>query len=98
MVRRAVEFHPDAVAEAQAAAEWYRQRSETAADALLVELDRAVVRIADAPSRWPIFLLGTRRFLLRRFPFAVVYREVGETVQVIAVAHARRKPGYWKER
>jgi len=61
-------------------------------------LDRAIERIADAPSRWPAFRHGTRRFLLRRFPFSVVYREAGETVQVIAVAHGRRKPGYWKGR
>ena len=98
MVRRAVEFHPDAVAEAQAAAEWYRQRNETAADAFLVELDRAVERVVDAPHRWPAYFHNTRRFLLRRFPFAVVYRLSGDMVQVVAVTHGRRKPGYWKTR
>ncbi|MFQ5800054.1 MAG: type II toxin-antitoxin system RelE/ParE family toxin [Bacteroidota bacterium] len=98
MARRSIEFHPEAVAEAQAATEWYRQRSERAADAFLAELDTAVDRIAEAPGRWPAYLRGTRRFLLRRFPFAVVYRKVGETVQVVAVAHGRRKPGYWKGR
>jgi len=40
----------------------------------------------------------THRFLLRRFPFSVAYREVRETVQVVAVVHGRRKPGYWKGR
>ena len=98
MARRFVEFHPEAITEAGAAAEWYRQRSQDAANRFLEELDRAIERIADAPSRWPAFRHGTRRFLLRRFPFSVVYREAGETVQVIAVAHGRRKPGYWKGR
>jgi hypothetical protein len=42
MARRPVEFHPEAIAEVQAAFEWYRQRSEGAAAAFLTELDQAV--------------------------------------------------------
>jgi hypothetical protein len=35
---------------------------------------------------------------MRRFPYLVVYREVSTGLQVIAVAHGRRRPGYWKNR
>ncbi len=98
MARRPVEFHPEAIAEARAAFEWYRQRSEGVASAFLTELDHAVEHIAETPGRWPFYLQGTRRFLLRKFPFAIIYREVGETIQLVAVAHGRRKPGYWKDR
>ncbi len=38
------------------------------------------------------------KFLLQRFPFAIVYRELPAAIQVLAIAHARRKPGYWKQR
>jgi plasmid stabilization system protein ParE len=93
-----VGFHPQAVAEAAAAAQWYRDRNAAAAAAFLAELDRAVESIADAPDRWPAYLHGTRRFLLRRFPFFIVYRQVADGVQVVAVAHGRRRPGYWKGR
>jgi plasmid stabilization system protein ParE len=93
-----VGFHPEAIAEAAATVGWYRERSDAAAAAFLAELDRAVENIAEAPERWPQYLHGTRRFLLHRFPFAVVYRWVGGGVQVVAVAHARRRPGYWKGR
>lgn len=72
-----VEFHPEALSEAEAAADWYRERSPRAADAFLAELDRAIETIAAAPERYPMFLGGTRRFLLRRFPFSVVYRMAG---------------------
>ena len=41
----------EAVAEARAAAQWYRERSPLAADAFLAELDRAVERIAENPER-----------------------------------------------
>jgi toxin ParE1/3/4 len=95
---RPLEVHPEAVLEAQAAYRWYRDRNSAAAEASLAELDRAVELISETPVRWPIHVHGTRRFLLRRFPYGVVYRELGETIQIVAVAHGRRRPGYWKER
>jgi plasmid stabilization system protein ParE len=93
-----VGFHPQAVAEAAAAAEWYRRRNDAAGAAFLAELDQAIDSVADAPDRWPSYLHGTRRFLLRRFPFLVVYRPVADGIEVVAVAHGRRRPGYWKGR
>jgi toxin ParE1/3/4 len=59
------------------------------------ELDLAIDRIEEAPRRWPVYLGGTRRYLLRRFPFFVVFRDAGDSVQIVALAHARRRPGYW---
>jgi plasmid stabilization system protein ParE len=42
--------------------------------------------------------LKVRRKLLRRFPFAIVFVELETSIRIIAVAHARRRPGYWKPR
>jgi toxin ParE1/3/4 len=42
--------------------------------------------------------VGARRVLLRRFPYAIVYIELEAHVRVLAFAHVRRKPGYWKNR
>jgi len=95
---RSVEIHPEAVLEAQAAREWYSGHSALLGRAFLAELDRAIDSITEHPHRWPKFESGTRRYLMRRFPFMVIYREQGELIQVLAVAHARRKPGYWKRR
>jgi hypothetical protein len=39
-----------------------------------------------------------RRYVCRRFPFGVVYREMTKEVRVLAVMHQRRRPGYWKAR
>jgi plasmid stabilization system protein ParE len=97
MLSRPVKFHPEPVTEASAAAQWYREQSPSAADAFVYELSRAVERIAEAPEMWPPYVGGTRRFLLQRFPFSVVYREVSGIIEVVAVAHGRRKPGYWKD-
>jgi len=98
MSPRQIDVHPDAVAEARAAAQWYRERSALTADAFLAELDRAVERIADNPERYPHYVRGTRRYLLLRFPFYLVYREVTGKLEIVAVAHGRRKPRYWKKR
>ena len=93
-----LEFHPQAIAEARAARKWYATRSENAADAFVAELDRAVARIIESPSRWPAHVHGTRRYLLRRFPFSLVYRVTGSVITVVAVSHGKRRPGYWKTR
>ena len=98
MSGRKVALHPEAIAEAKAAREWYQERSSAAANAFLKELDSAIEQIAEFPNRWPSHHHGTRRYLLRRFPFSVVYRESKEIIEVVAIAHGRRKPGYWKNR
>jgi toxin ParE1/3/4 len=98
MASKQVEFHEAASLEFEAAFAWYFERSERAALRFAREVERAVASIADAPERFPAGASGTRRFLLQRFPFAVVYRELPSVIQVLAVAHGRRRPGYWKTR
>ena len=98
MSPRQIDIHPEAVAEVRAATQWYRERSDLAADAFLAELDRAVEKIAENPEMYPHYVRGTRRYFLQRFPFYLVYRQVDEKLEIIAIAHGRRKPGYWKKR
>jgi len=98
MDHQAVELHPDAIAEARDAREWYAERSSVAADAFMAELDTAIGRICESPDRWATYLHGTRRYLMKRFPYLVVYRAIKDKLQVVAVAHGRRKPGYWRRR
>ncbi len=40
----------------------------------------------------------TRRVLVQRFPYQIVYRLLLDEIVIIAVAHLKRRPGYWKER
>ncbi len=94
-----VEFHEEAGAEYDAAFEWYLQRSAAAALKFDAEVDGATAQILKAPKRWAVGSHGTRRFLLRQFPFILVYRELkAGNIQILAVAHASRKPGFWKRR
>lgn len=93
-----VEFHESASLEYEAAFEWYLARSKPTAARFADELSRAVSKIAEAPQRWTAGKLGTRKFFLSRFPFVIVYRELPGAIQVLAVAHGHRRPGYWKKR
>lgn len=93
-----VEFHSAAADEVQAAHRWYAERNDSAGAAFLRDLDNAVSRVLESPERWPRYINETRRYVFRRFPYSLVYRVAAENVQVVAVVHARRRPGYWKER
>jgi len=62
------------------------------------ELDHALEIIAEYPELPTPYLHRTRRLLLRRFPFAVIYRLLGQSVFVVAMAHLKRREGYWADR
>ena len=93
-----IKFHPDADAELMDAKNWYEERSKVAARAFGTEVTWAMRRIQEAPGRWKRHLGGARRFLLPNFPFSIIYRESEETIEIVAVAHYRRRPDYWLER
>jgi toxin ParE1/3/4 len=98
MATKSVEFHEDAALEFLAAVDWYLSRNEVVASRFALQVTRAIQLIAEAPQRWPRYSRETRRLVLRRFPYFMVYRELADVIQVLAIAHARRRPGYWKNR
>ena len=98
MANKQVEFHEAASLEYEATLEWYLERSELAAAKFADELNRAIAKIIEGPQRWPVGKRGTRKFFLSRFPFVIVYRELPARIQVLAIAHGHRRPGYWKKR
>jgi toxin ParE1/3/4 len=91
-------FHPAAREEFRDAARWYRAKRAIAASEFRRDISDGIRNIMQAPRRWSTYLHGTRRFVLQRFPFSIVYLEELEVVTIIAVAHSKRKPGYWKGR
>jgi plasmid stabilization system protein ParE len=98
MAKLPIDVHPDARLEGDAAFDRYREQSPRAAEAFVLALEKARTAIQNSPGMWAEYLHGTRRYLLRRFPFVVVYRVTEIRIEIIAVAHGRRKPGYWRDR
>ena len=93
-----IEILPQAEAEAREAFLWYFDRSPIAADAFRVELFDAIDGLASTAIDWPEDPDGNRRYHLRHFPYTVMYEVLGENVIVFAIAHQRRRPGYWQNR
>ena len=89
---------PDAEAEIGAAFLWYQERNPQAADSFRVETLEAIDSLAMNASQWKQDEDGTRRRVLRHFPYTIWYEIDGQTVFVLAVAHQRRVPGYWRGR
>ena len=94
----ALRFHPEADAELAEAREWYKARSEVAAQAFALDIDHAIKRILESPLTYPIGMRGEHRFVLDRFPYTILYRIRGDLVFITAVAHQSRRPGYWRHR
>jgi toxin ParE1/3/4 len=99
----AVRLSSEAIDELVEAAAWYRARRPGLEDEFLAEFDRILPLIGRSPASFPRLLdvpndLTIRRTRLPRFPYAVIFMELGMEVRVLAVAHAKRRPNYWLDR
>jgi toxin ParE1/3/4 len=93
-----VTFHPDVIQEVKAAFNWYEEQAQGLGDDFIAELERAFVHIQQSPQMWPKFSLNSQRYLLPRFPFAIIYQYKSLGLYILAVMHQQRKPGYWIKR
>lgn len=57
-----------------------------------------VARIVENPRQFPRVSRRLRKAGLRRFPYGVIYQDQVNDLLIVAIAHGRRKPGYWKAR
>ncbi len=94
----ALDFHPDIFCEVNDSYIWYESKYAGLGDDFLRELDLAFSSIQEIPETWPLISKNLRRFLLKRFPFGVIYSVKKDRIFVVAVMHLSRKPGYWTKR
>jgi plasmid stabilization system protein ParE len=95
---RRVEFHPEAEAEFIAAAQFYEQRAENLGFDFIAAAQRTYRRLPEFPNSGRPFGHRLRRVLVSGFPFSLLYRVEPERILIVAVAHLRRHPGYWRLR
>jgi len=94
-----VQFLRRAVIDASEATHWYAERDDRVADAFEAGLEQTVERVASMPgtgSPWP-GMPSVRRAPIQGFPYWVIYEEQAGGIVVIAVAHEKRRPAYWRE-
>ena len=94
-----VELTAEALREAEEAAAWYRDEAGVdVAERFERALAAALERIRVSPGRWPRIGQLVRRVRLARFPYLIVYVPRADASVVVAVAHQKRRPGYWGRR
>ena len=91
-------YHPDAQREVAAAVAYYVTIGPQLGNNFLTELEKSINRILSMPEAWAIHIGDTRRCLLHRFPYGVVYLMVPQGIEIVAVTHLHRKPDYWRDR
>ncbi len=90
---------PEADRELFEGAVFYAERANVELGlAFIAEFERALSVLCQSPQLGAQWRHATRRFPLRRFPYSIIYQIGTEELRVIAIAHQRRKPGYWAGR
>lgn len=91
-------FHPEAEEEVNAEADYYDEKHEGLGSDFLDEVRTVAIEAAKNPNHGSPYSRHTRRRQLKRFPHWLVYIPSGDGLEVIAVAHPSRMPGYWTDR
>ena len=91
-------FHDRAEEELNEAAGYYARARPGLGDAFLAEVQRAVEALLAAPLAGAVMEGDVRRWLVRRFPYSVLYRIMDDQARILAVAHQKRRSFYWRRR
>ena len=84
--------------ELDAAFEYFELRQTCLGYRFIAEVDEALLRIRNQPLAWHPLGKYLRRCHLKHFRYGLIYRLRGEQVEILAVAHDSRRPGYWRNR
>jgi toxin ParE1/3/4 len=91
-------FHPEALDELEGAGLFYKAESNELARSFAEEVRAAIDWALEFPMLGSPIDSRYRRAFVKRFPYAVIYRLEADVLYILAVAHLRRKPGYWRTR
>jgi len=89
------EFHRLAERELNEAAQYYEVEEPGLGSSFLQDIDRCLRSIEDRPEAGAILRGSVRRRLLRRFPYALLYKIKPSGIRILAVMNLKRRPGYW---
>ena len=90
-----VEFLEEAEKEFLEAVIWYESKEIGLGTRFRNEIARVINRIAEDPLLWRERSGGYRRVNCPVFPYYIPYFIREDKIIIAAIAHDRRKPGYW---
>jgi toxin ParE1/3/4 len=92
-------FNAQATAEFDDSAKWYETQRPGLAREFRAEVEDALGRIHANPRQFPLHSRpGFRMCFVRRFPYTIFFAEQDQFIWIAAIAHQRRRPGYWSLR
>jgi plasmid stabilization system protein ParE len=91
-------FHPDAGAEITEAAQYYEVRKPSLGSSFLDEVERGIDHISTNPEASQLIARRVRRKPLWRFPYNLIYAVYPDRIRIVACAHQKRRPFYWRKR
>jgi plasmid stabilization system protein ParE len=96
---RRFRFHPHAGTELVEEAEYLRADDRQVAADFEDEVRRAIDRLLEHPEIGEVILerrgRRIRKWGLHPFRFTIIYALLDDIIRILAVAHHRRRPGYW---
>lgn len=103
MTRKHLRVHRAALSELREAAQWYENQRPGLGDEFLAAVGATLERLTRFPKAGPVSARassqsGVRSLIVPGFPYSVLYRDGAKEIRVFAIAHSRRRPGYWRKR
>lgn len=84
--------------EIEEAVDYYNEQLPGLGFEFAIELKEAIARIVDFPDAWIPFSKNSRKCLINRYPYAILYQVEDETILIHAVMHLKRDPLSWQKR
>lgn len=91
-------FDPDAKSEFLKAGRYYENCQHGLGRRFRFAVASAIQKITETPFRYRVLHAPFRRYLMIKFPYSIIYTIEPDHIRIIAVAHNKRKPGYWLSR
>lgn len=93
-----VSFNEEAKAEYYKSVKYYKEIDVQLSEEFYDAVQEAILDIKQFPDSGHSYLHNTRRVLLDRFPFAIIYKRKDDLIAILAIHHTKRKPSYWEKR
>jgi plasmid stabilization system protein ParE len=92
-----IQISEEAASDLTSAITYYSDQNADLAGAFFSDFDSACDLIIERPEIGKPIGTGNRKVVLQRFPFVLIYKSEGDYLRILAVAHQRRRPEYWKK-
>jgi len=91
-------FVPEIASELDQSLEYYKKQEIGLEKLFLDEIEKALKKIQKNPERYHLIEDNIRKYIIKQYPYKIIYTIKPETIIIIAIVHQKRKPDYWKGR